>query len=474
MKIALFGLGIILPVVLCFPLTGDSQKPAVNVTIDLNNSKTLPFKLKTGGNISHYGNRINKWGVNTFNPIKEIGISEIRTHDIKCMDWDLIFTDWNADPLKPQSYDFTAADSVMKGLVLQNFTPFLRLGVSFAASKKKREGGTNPPDPKKWSIIAERIVAHYVDGWASGFKYPVKYIEIWNEPDLGFYTGGPEKFKALFRESLTYIKKAHPTLKVGGCGVAHVALHKNYGDLLIAYLADPNGDGSYNDRVPLDFFSWHVYEQNKGSDAFIKFARLVKTSLDKHGYNNTESLCTEWNSALASPYLNTVEAGVDVGATLIAAENFGVTGVYFYPLIETWGMFKISNMGTARFKQNIITLKWNSMAWAHKTYHDLRIQTPLRIPAVIDNENVQGIASKSADNKKVKIMLCGKGPFIKDVSINIKALPSSSYNVTWKALTGQGMTVVKKQSVRTLVDGKMMLQSDWRSPGLLLVELESY
>ncbi|RVU00295.1 hypothetical protein EOD41_12485 [Mucilaginibacter limnophilus] len=459
-------------ILLCFPLSGGCQQSVINISLDAVNSATSPFKLTTGGNISHYGNRINKWGAGTFNAVKDVGINEIRTHDIKSMDWDLIFKDWNADPLNAQNYDFTAADSVMQGLVTQNFVPFLRLGVSFAASKSRRLPGTNPPDAKKWAIIAERIVAHYVDGWASGFKYPVKYVEIWNEPDLNFYTGTPDKFRDLFRESLIYIKKCHPNLKVGGCGIANFALHNNYGDLLIAYLADPNSDGNFSDRTPLDFYSWHVYEQKKGSDVFVKFAGLVKNSLTKYGYINTESLCTEWNSALPSPYLKTVDAGVDVGATLIAAENFGVTRIYFYPLIETWGMFNIANMGTAQFAKNKVNLKWNSMAWAHKAYSDLRSQAPLRLPLVINNNNVMAIAGKTANNKTIRMMLCSKQQK-KQLQVNIKALPATNYDVTWKVLTSDGINTTKTQSVKSTADGSISLSYNRSSVGLMLIELQA-
>lgn len=115
--------------------------------------------------------------------------------------------------------------------------PFFRLGVTIendAAIKSYRID--SPADPHKWAVICEHIIRHYTEGWADGFKYDIKYWEIWNEPDNyeepeinQLWKGTEEQYYELYGVASGHLKKCFPHLKIGGYGsCGFYALQNNY------------------------------------------------------------------------------------------------------------------------------------------------------------------------------------------------------------------------------------------------------
>ena len=94
-----------------------------------------------------------------------------------------IFPDFDADPEKPESYDFACTDESILVTLDAGTETFFRLGQTIEHQIKKH--GTLPPkDLKKWAVICEHIIRHYNEGWADGYNLNIQYWEIWNEPDL--------------------------------------------------------------------------------------------------------------------------------------------------------------------------------------------------------------------------------------------------------------------------------------------------
>ena len=55
-------------------------------------------------------------------------------------------------------------------------------------------------DFRKWTEICAGIVRHYNCGWANGFKFGIKYWEIWNEPENPpMWDGTRQEFFELYR-----------------------------------------------------------------------------------------------------------------------------------------------------------------------------------------------------------------------------------------------------------------------------------
>ncbi len=226
---------------------------------------------------------------------REAGIPYARNHDAAfcstyggehSVDVANIFTNFDADPEDPASYDFAMTDEYLRVIDYAGVKTYYRLGHKIEHGIKKY--GTLPPrDFKKWAVICEHIIRHYTEGWANGFHYDIEYWEIWNEPDLDpddsthkRCWGGTEKeFFELYDIAATHLKRCFPHLKIGGPALAH---RMDWAERFLAQL-----------KAPLDFFSWHSYSATP--EAIAERTRAVRALLDKHGCEKTESILNEWN-----------------------------------------------------------------------------------------------------------------------------------------------------------------------------------
>ncbi len=282
--------------------------------------------------------------------LKEAGMPFSRLHDVggalgggMYVDIPNVFPDFDADPEDPASYIFGFTDVLIKGLMDNGTEPFYRLGVTIENYHHIHSYRIFPPkDNLKWAKICEGIIRHYTEGWADGFTYPVRYWEIWNEPDNSdliennpMWKGTPEQYYELYGTASKYLKARFPHLKIGGygsCGFYAItggfipsagftnarAEHFNiFFDNFLKYV-------KAND-CPLDFFSWHSYDSIKNTG---KFARYAREQLDKYGFTETETTCNEWNCA---PHLRgTAKHAAYTAAMLCAMQQMPLDSAMFY------------------------------------------------------------------------------------------------------------------------------------------------
>ncbi len=229
---------------------------------------------------------------------KEIGFPYIRLHDTNWpnpgeVDIHTIFKNFDADPGDPANYDFEHTDQYLKSILDTGAQIIYRLGTSIEHTPVKYH--IHPPkDFNKWAEICLGIIRHYNEGWANGFRYNIRYWEIWNEPEgmpvTGsqdrlrlMWSGTNEQFLELYRTASTAIKREFPYVKVGGFACTMTDM-----EFLEHFLK-----ACKDERLPLDFFSWHKYDISPESvAASILFVRAM---LDKYGFEKTESHLNEWN-----------------------------------------------------------------------------------------------------------------------------------------------------------------------------------
>lgn len=203
------------------------------------------------------------------------------------VDINAIFPNFDADENDPASYDFVLTDLYLSNIVAAGTKVFYRLGQSIEHWGKKYDIFP-PKDFHKWARICEHIILHYNEGWANGFHFDIEYWEIWNEPDLDpgphspCWQGTKEEFFDLFEIAVKYLKGKFPHLKIGGPASA------GFRTYAVEFLAEMEKRG-----VPLDFYSWHNYDQHPHhlGDKSVWLREL----LDSHGYTKTESILNEWN-----------------------------------------------------------------------------------------------------------------------------------------------------------------------------------
>ncbi|HHH84219.1 MAG TPA: hypothetical protein ENL29_01990, partial [Thermoplasmatales archaeon] len=183
---------LIAPAALTFP--GNT----LNISIDCDDTdgNIKPFSEINSGPLPIY--YVN--GADITPSYRSVGINFVRTHDFSGpTDMSTIFPDWNADPSKEESYNFSSSDYYINGIVDAGCQVFYRLGESASDNNSLRQ----PPENfSKWAEICKHVVMHYNDGWDNGYHYNITYWEIWNEPDLGgFWNGTAEQYYEMYEKT---------------------------------------------------------------------------------------------------------------------------------------------------------------------------------------------------------------------------------------------------------------------------------
>jgi xylan 1,4-beta-xylosidase len=193
----------------------------------------------------------------------------------------IIFPDWNADPDDAKSYNFGPTDKVISAIRESGAEVYYRIGRSFGAN-------TNPPpDFDKFASVVQHIEFHYNQGWADGYHDRIRYWEFWNEPEI-FWSGTPAQFYSLYEKTARALKAADPKLKVGGDAKAFPYDDGPYREGFIDYCV--------KHKVPLDFYSWHMYA-DRSADPYdpIRLAKQIRDLLDERDLTKTESILSAWN-----------------------------------------------------------------------------------------------------------------------------------------------------------------------------------
>lgn len=206
------------------------------------------------------------------------------------VDISAVFPRFEADVNDPASYDFACTDEYIAVTLEAGTETFYRLGQKIEHEIRKHH--TLPPaDFRKWAEICEHIIRHYNEGWADGFHYNIRYWEIWNEADLDgddspnkrTWGGTAEQYFGLYEITAKHLKSCFPHLKIGGPALAH-----SINDWAERFLGHAE-----KKRVPLDFFSWHIYCTTP--EKMMEKNARVQALLERHGFGGVENILNEWN-----------------------------------------------------------------------------------------------------------------------------------------------------------------------------------
>ncbi len=282
-----------------------------------------------------------------FKYLKDAGIPYSRLHDVggwlgggMYVDIPNVFPNFDADETDPKNYRFQFTDALMRNLMKNGVEPFFRLGVTIENFVGPGYHGfpavnTLPPkDYAKWARICEHVIRHYTEGWANGYKWNIKYWEIWNEPDNEpdpkrnpMFGGTFEEYMKLYGITATHLKKCFPQLKIGGyasCGF-YAAVGS---DRVAAANSSPRMKyfvecahqflkAARDKKWPLDFFSFHSYSDPKEALRQLRFADEL---LNSYGFTSDkcERINNEW-----LPYPGRGSLGSSKQAAGVAAEMLG-------------------------------------------------------------------------------------------------------------------------------------------------------
>ncbi len=280
-----------------------------------------------------------------FNAYKEAGIPYARTHDSSffagyggehTVDVHAIFPDFTKNPYDPASYDFFYTDKYLNTIIAAGTQVFFRFGSKIEHGEKKY-GTIVPPDFRKWAIICEHIIRHYNEGWANGFYHNIIYWEIWNEPDgvevngnQPNWSGTPQEFYELYEIAATHLKSRFPHLKIGGPALSWFGDDKTWTENFFRFMTR---DGK---RVPLDFFSWHIYPRE--IPWIVECAEYARKILDEYGYDKTENILNEYNYLInwTDQFVETIKCIIGMrgaaftAATMCALQKTSVDMLMYY------------------------------------------------------------------------------------------------------------------------------------------------
>lgn len=245
-----------------------------------------------------------------------------------------------------------------------------------------------PAQTPGWFVLNTKPPANYSD-WdnvvssitnriLNTYNITNAYFEIWNEPDLGSWTGTQAEFFELYQHTYDAVKSINLTVPVGGPATNHwgknISYQQPYG-----YINDSIGDlsliGELLDSTtvwnkPMDFVSWHNFhiqhETNKNAIAYItqKCASL--------GVAVPELMVSEWNTpsqvretALQRSYFikNQIEtAKTSIESNMVAAwQDFSQSTNEFH---NDYGLLSYGSIHKPAYKALLLSnkLKGNTLA----------------------------------------------------------------------------------------------------------------
>jgi xylan 1,4-beta-xylosidase len=191
---------------------------------------------------------------------------------------------YTEDPDGNPVYNWTVIDRIFDAFIARGMKPFVEIGFMPEAMSVKPEpyrhfwkpgdpyndiytGWSYPPkDYAKWGQLVYRWVLHCVERYGDK-EVESWYWEVWNEPDIKYWSGTFEEFCKLYDFAADAVKRALPSAKVGGPETTNPG-SPNAQKFLVQFLDHCSTGINYvtgKTGSPLDFITFHA----KGSPQFV-------------------------------------------------------------------------------------------------------------------------------------------------------------------------------------------------------------
>lgn len=247
----------------------------------------VDFAIETGKIGAMHGmcNGPVSYGADITKLFKEIGVPRVRfdktdgAQSSYAVDVSRIFKDVNADPNKPESYDFDLTDKYVTAAHNAGAKVIFRLGESRDLLDKQKKVAI-PENIALWSSVCANVVRHYNDYFANGFAFGIEYFEIWSHNSYA----DREELAAeleLYRRVASIVKIIDNTIKVGGM------TFDRFDDATREFVRFCK-----KTRTPLDFITLRSFS---GSPlAVLNEVDDVYAYLKNVGFDSTEVILGEW------------------------------------------------------------------------------------------------------------------------------------------------------------------------------------
>ena len=275
---------------LCFGISFSQQSPVfiqVDASKSVGNMKT--FWSFFGYDEPNYTYREN--GKKLLTELKQLSPATVyvRTHNLltskgKSQGPDLKwgFTDaYNEDANGKPFYNWTIVDSIIDTYIQRGMKPLMEIGFMPKDLSIKSEpyehtwsqggniwtGWTYPPkDYNKWRELVYQWATHSIERY--GKQEVTTWLwEVWNEPDIGYWSGTFEEYCKLYDYAVDGLKRACPECTIGGPHTTSPRNEKAYNYLtkFIEHCLRGKNYATGKTGTPLQYIGFHA----KGSPEFI-------------------------------------------------------------------------------------------------------------------------------------------------------------------------------------------------------------
>jgi xylan 1,4-beta-xylosidase len=173
-------------------------------------------------------------------------------------------------------YNWSYVDQIYDSVLACGVRPFVELSFmpsALAASQKPHPFWYKPlPNPpksyEKWGNMVGAFTRHVVERY--GFdEVRHWYFEVWNEPNIDFWTGKPaqETYFQLYESAARAVKAVDRRLRVGGPATAQAAWAGDF----IRHCSEKD--------IPVDFVSTHVYGIDSARDVFHSDEKISQAEM---------------------------------------------------------------------------------------------------------------------------------------------------------------------------------------------------
>jgi len=175
-------------------------------------------------------------------------------------------------------YDWTIVDRIFDTYKQNGIKPVVEIGFMPQALSTHPDpyqhhwpqsfdtGWTYPPvSYDEWSDLVYQWAQHMVQRYGAREVATWEW-EVWNEPDIFYWHGTPEEYFKLYDYSVTAVRRALPSARVGGPASTGPASDRanNFLRSFLKHCAQGPNAATGKIEVPLDFISFHA----KGKAAF--------------------------------------------------------------------------------------------------------------------------------------------------------------------------------------------------------------
>ena len=209
-------------------------------------------------------------------------------HDTLTMKWgstNVYTEDANGKPI----YDWSVVDKIFDTYQQRGIKPVAQFSFMPEALSTKPQpyehnwrpgmpyneiykGWTFPPkDYKKWADLVYAWVKHSVERYGKA-EVETWYWELWNEPNIGYWSGTVEEYCKLYDYTADAAKRALPSIRIGGPETTGPSWNKA-ADFLKTFLTHCESGTNYvTGKVgsPLDFITFHAKGAPKIVDGHVQ------------------------------------------------------------------------------------------------------------------------------------------------------------------------------------------------------------